>query len=100
MTNQNKQEIRDILRSAGLIPEVKLGGVWEYNLVAIVCEEIKKAVEAERERIKTDINNIWKKHHINNTEDDGFRDSENTVINKFVSALKEQMVYLYPTQDN
>lgn len=63
------------------------------NIKSFIRQAIQQAREEERERILKDINNIWDKYHINNYEDDGFRDSKDEVIEKFMSALKEQISY-------
>lgn len=69
------------------------------NVRKVIASERADERREEKERIKTDLDNIWNQYHVNNDRDDGFRDSKDTVIEKFYSALKEQIDYFSPQDE-
>lgn len=58
-----------------------------------IREALSTAYTAGEKSVKDDLDEIWSKYHVNNLEDDGFRDSKDEVIDKFYAGMREQVEY-------
>lgn len=61
--------------------------------MAVVKTFLASELAHQREEMVKAVEQIWSKYHINNFTDDGFRDSAEVVVEKFMAALKGQIDY-------